>query len=253
MRHAGALRIDHVMALMRLFWIPRGRKPADGAYVHYPFDDLAGLVALESHRHRCMVIGEDLGTVPDDVRRTLAEHDVLSYRVLMFERDGNGFRAPQAYPEAALATASTHDLPTLRGWWEGHDIDVRAQLGMVASEADAARQREERANDRRTLLHALEAAGLLDDRTRIDAASPSLTQPLAESIAAYLAVTPSVLAVLQLEDMMLVRDQANVPGTIDQHPNWRRKLPQRIEDVSTHDPFAGIAAKLSAIRPAPVR
>ena len=250
MRHAGALRIDHVMALMRLFWVPRGGKPVDGAYVHYPFEELAGLVALESHRHRCMVIGEDLGTVPDDVRSTLHAHDVLSYRVLMFERDAQGFRSPDAYPEAALATASTHDLPTLRGWWEGHDIDVRARLGMIAGDADAASQRDERANDRRLLVAGLDAAGVLDERARAAAASPVLSVPLAEAIVAFLAKTPSVLAVLQLEDLLLVRDQANVPGTVDQHPNWRRKLPERIEDALSRDPFASLAARLSAMRPA---
>ena len=250
MRHAGALRIDHVMGLMRLFWVPRGGKPSDGAYVHYPFDDLAGLVALESHRHGCMVIGEDLGTVPDDVRSTLETHDVLSYRVLMFERDARGFRLPQAYPERALATASTHDLPTLRGWWEAHDVDVRERLGLIGGSDEAARQKEERRNDRARLLAALEAAGLLDDRARADAASATLTLALAQAIVAFLASTPSVIAVLQLEDLMLVEDQANVPGTIDEHPNWRRKLPQPIEDALLREPYAVLAAKVAQVRPA---
>ncbi len=232
MRHSGALRIDHVMGLMRLFWVPRGRTPAEGAYVHYPFDDLVGLLALESQRHRCLVIGEDLGTVPDDVRRTLAERDVLSYRVLMFERDGAGeFKPPEAYPEAALATASTHDLPTLAGWWEGHDIEVRAKLGMLG--AEAARLQEERAEDRRRLLRALERAGVLpDDPISATLSTPKLTAALAESIAAFLAATPSLIAVLQLEDVVLAREQANLPGTVDAHPNWRRKLPVTIETRS---------------------
>jgi (1->4)-alpha-D-glucan 1-alpha-D-glucosylmutase len=250
MRHAGALRIDHVMGLMRLFWVPRGGKPADGAYVHYPFDDLAGLVALESHRHRCMVIGEDLGTVPDDVRRTLQAHDVLSYRVLMFERDDARFRPSQSYPEGALATASTHDLPTLRGWWEGYDIGVRKGLGMIASDEEAARQRDERRNDRDQLVAALDAAGALSDGARADAHLPTLTVELAQAIVAFLASTPSVIAVLQLEDMLLVQEQANVPGTIDEHPNWRRKLPAGLEDALSREPFAALAAKLSQLRPA---
>lgn len=252
MRSAGALRIDHVMALMRLFWVPPERSPAEGAYVHYPFDDLVGLLALESVRHRCVVIGEDLGTVPDEVRRTLAERDVLSYRVLMFERDAAGeFKPPQAYPEAALATASTHDLPTLAGWWEGHDIVVRVKLGLIAG-TDAARQHAERAEDRRRLLRALERARVLPQGEGGDPmASAVLTPALAEAIAAFLAGTPAAIAVLQLEDMLLVREQANVPGTTDAHPNWRRKLPATLEDALARDEVRSLATRLSDVRRAP--
>jgi (1->4)-alpha-D-glucan 1-alpha-D-glucosylmutase len=252
MRHAGALRIDHVMGLMRLFWVPNGRTPAEGAYVHYPLDDLVGLLALESQRHRCLVIGEDLGTVPDHVRQTLAERDVLSYRVLMFERDGAGeFKPPEAYPEAALATASTHDLPTLAGWWAGHDIEVRAKLGMLGPEA--ARLQEERAEDRRRLLRALERAGVLPDDASGALSSPKLTAALAESIAAFLAATPSLIAVLQLEDVVLAREQANLPGTVDAHPNWRRKLPVTIDDALDGEPFRSLPRRLSQVRPPPAR
>lgn len=251
MRYAGALRIDHVMGLMRLFWVPRGKTPAEGAYVHYPFEDLVGLLALESQRHRCAVIGEDLGTVPDQVRQTLAERDVLSYRVLLFERDGAGeFKLPEAYPEAALATASTHDLPTLAGWWEGHDIDVRTKLGTIGEEA--ARLHEERAEDRRRMLRALERARMLPEGASTDPRSwPTMTAALAESIAAYLAKTPSLIVVLQLEDVLLVREQANLPGTTDAHPNWRRKLPVGIEEAFDGEPFGSLAKRLSQLRPPP--
>jgi (1->4)-alpha-D-glucan 1-alpha-D-glucosylmutase len=245
MRHAGALRIDHVMALMRLFWIPPGGKPVDGAYVHYPFAELVGLLALESQRNRCMVIGEDLGTVPDEVRRTLAEADVLSYRVLLFERDeGGAFKPPAAYPEAAIATGSTHDLPTLAGWWEGHDIDVRAKLGLIVSE-ERQRQHEERAQHRRKLVRALEAAGLLGA-----ANDGPMTPALMAQIAAFIAATPCVIEVLQLEDLLRVPDQANLPGTVDEHPNWRRKLPVPIEKVLASQGFRSLAAYVAAHRPA---
>ena len=251
MRHAGALRIDHVMGLMRLFWVPRGRTPAEGAYVHYPFDDLVGLLALESQRHRCLVIGEDLGTVPDEVRRTLAERDVLSYRVLMFERDGAGdFKPPEAYPEAALATASTHDLPTLAGWWEGHDIEVRAKLGMLG--AEAARLQEERAEDRRRLLRALERAGVLpDDPSSAPLATPKLTAALAESIAAFLATTPSLIVVLQLEDVLLVREQANVPGTDGRASQLAAEAAGHDRRAFDGEPFRSLARRLSQVRPPP--
>jgi (1->4)-alpha-D-glucan 1-alpha-D-glucosylmutase len=250
MRDAGALRIDHVMALMRLFWVPEGSTPAQGAYVRYPFDELLALLALESHRHRCLVIGEDLGTVPDEVREALAEHDVLSYRVLLFERDaGGGFRPPDAYPERALATASTHDLPTLAGWWEGRDIETRASLALIdAGERD--RQHWSRGEDRARLLRALAANGSLPANASADPdAWPTMTAALAAAIQAYLAATPSALVIVQLEDVLLVREQANLPGTVDEHPNWRRKLPHAIDDALDGEAFRALAKRLRDARP----
>ena len=139
MADAGALRIDHAMSLMRLFWIPRGAKPVEGAYVTYPFDDLLGIVARESVRAHCMVIGEDLGTVPAGFREKMAANNILSYRILLFERDANGaFLPPDAYPELALATTGTHDLPPLAGWLEGDDIGLHERLGLI--DAETARQ-----------------------------------------------------------------------------------------------------------------
>ena len=247
MRHAGALRIDHVMGLMRLFWVPPGGKPVDGAYVAYPFTELLSLLALESVRHRCLVIGEDLGTVPDEVRAALAAHDVLSYRVLLFERDADGeFKPPASYPEAALATASTHDLPALAGWWEGADIDTRAGLGLMTP-AERDRERWQRGEDRARLLRALRDAGLWSDAAA-DAA-PSLTPPLANAIVSFLASTPCALAVFQLEDLLLVREQANLPGTIDEHPNWRRKLPEDVDRVFDDATFVALLRQLAALRP----
>ena len=132
MRHAGGLRIDHVMGLQHLYWVPQGQKPSEGAYVRYPLDDLVGILALESHRHRCLVVGEDLGTVPEGFRERMAEANILSYRVLFFEQDieTGAFVPPQAYPALALAVVGSHDLPTLRGWWEGRDLDIKERLGL---------------------------------------------------------------------------------------------------------------------------
>ena len=162
MRHAGALRIDHVMALARLFWVPQGGEPRDGGYVRYPFEDLVGIVALESHRNRCMVIGEDLGTVPDEVRATLARVGVLSYRVLLFERQQSGeFKRPAEYPADALVTAATHDLPTLAAYWEGRDLALRQELGLFPTEEVRQAQVRARVQDRARLLLALEREGLL--------------------------------------------------------------------------------------------
>ncbi len=253
MRNAGALRIDHVMGLLRLYWVPSGATPADGAYVRYPLDDLLGLLALESERHRCLVIGEDLGTVPDEVRVALARNDVLSYRVLLFERDAAGdFNAPRQYPETALATASTHDLPTLAGWWEGHDIALRAAHGHLGPQPDLAAPMAERIRDRGQLLAALARENLLPDGTPLDPqAVPILTPALASALQAFLARTPSALLIVQPEDVFGVREQANLPGTITEHPNWQRKLPVSLEDVGADGRLHAVAARIAAERSAP--
>lgn len=135
MRHFGALRLDHVMALFRQWWVPVGLGATEGGYVHYPVDDLMSVLALESERHRCLVVGEDLGTVPDEVRRAMAEFAVYSYKVLLFEKHADGsFRRPAEYVRRAIATVTTHDLPTLRGWWEARDLELRDRLELFPGE-----------------------------------------------------------------------------------------------------------------------
>ncbi len=256
MRHMGALRVDHVMALMRLFWIPPGGDARDGTYVHYPLDDLLGLLALESVRHRCMVVGEDLGTVPDALRAALAELGVLSYRLLLFERDAGGdFKPPSDYPSQALVAGSTHDLPTLAGFWEGHDIVLREALGLFAS--DRARQDEmvARAQTRVRLLLLLEREGLLPPGATADPQSlPEMTPALSLALHALLAHTPCKLMLVQLEDVTGAREQVNVPGTTDQHPNWRRRLALSLERFPQDERFVGLCERLRALRgaaPAP--
>ncbi|MGP0780888.1 4-alpha-glucanotransferase, partial [Escherichia coli] len=135
MQNCGALRIDHVMSMLRLWWIPYGETADQGAYVHYPVDDLLSILALESKRHRCMVIGEDLGTVPVEIVGKLRSSGVYSYKVLYFENDHEKtFRAPKAYPEQSMAVAATHDLPTLRGYWESGDLTLGKTLGLYPDE-----------------------------------------------------------------------------------------------------------------------
>jgi len=250
MRHAGALRIDHVMGLMRLFWIPAGRTPAEGAYVHYPFSELLGVLALESHRNRCLVIGEDLGTVPDEVRAALARLGVLSYRLLFFERAAGGeFKPPADYPADALVAASTHDLPTLAGYWEGRDVLLRQELGLTPSGEQRQAQIVERAQDRARLLLALEREGLLPEGATANTVSlPEMTPEFARNLHVYLARAASRVLVVQPEDVFGVRDQANVPGTTDEHPNWRRKLPLALERMGDDEGFAELTRALAALR-----
>jgi (1->4)-alpha-D-glucan 1-alpha-D-glucosylmutase len=208
----GALRMDHVMALSRLWWIPQGAKPEKGGYVHYPFEHLLAILAAESRRARCLVVGEDLGTVPAALRQALNEAGVLSYRPLLFEKDQSGeICPPRAFPREALTCVSTHDLPTWRGYWESHDLKLRRELSLTG---DFDKEMALREADKQKLARALEREGL--DRS-------------ARSAHTYIARTPCKLAMLQPEEVFELLDQANLPGTIDQHPNWRRKLPLELE------------------------
>jgi (1->4)-alpha-D-glucan 1-alpha-D-glucosylmutase len=258
MRHAGALRIDHAMGLMRLFWIPAGRPAGDGAYVHYPLADLLGILALESHRNRCLVIGEDLGTVPEEVRHALGRLGVLSYRLLLFERTAGGdFKPPADYPSDALVAASTHDLPTLAGYWEGLDLLLREELGLYPGEQQREGQVVGRAQDRARLLLALEREGLLPEGATVNPVSvPAMSAEFARNIHVFLARSPCRVLVVQPEDVFGVREQANMPATLDEHPNWRRKLPLMLERTAGDERFAELTRALSALRgetrPSPV-
>lgn len=255
MRHAGAVRIDHVMGLMRLYWIPPGTSARDGSYVLYPLQPLLAIVALESERNRCMVIGEDLGTVADEMRAAMRDRQLLSYRLLYFEREhGGGFKAPEAYPQKSLVAVSTHDLATLAGWWRGHDLDVRQALKLFPTPQLHEQQRQERAHDRLRLLNVLQQRGLLPSEGHIDASG---TQPIApavsEAVHAYVASTPAQLMMVQLEDALGVPDQANLPGTVEEHPNWRRKLPLGLEAMAHNPRVSALCARLASIRPSPAR
>ena len=230
MARAGALRIDHVMGLERLFWVPSGKEPSEGAYVHYPLEDLIAILALESQRHHCLVIGEDLGTVPEDLCRQLQSAEVLSYRLLLFEQENGAFKPPAAYPRRALVAWSTHDLPTLAGWWAATDIRTREELGRITAEE----AREERAA-RDKAREALVAAVKPDD-------------DLALAVHAYIASTPAAVMAVQIEDVLGVLPQANLPGTVDEHPNWRRRLPVDLEDWPRDRHFRRTASKLAQIR-----
>jgi (1->4)-alpha-D-glucan 1-alpha-D-glucosylmutase len=244
MAHAGALRIDHVMGLARLWWVPEGMKPAEGAYVRYPLEDLLGIVALESHRNRCLVIGEDLGTVPDELRARLAEAQILSYRLLLFERDAGRFRSPAEYPRLALVAWSTHDLPTFAGWWQCEDLRMRSELGLLEPAQHQA-QREERGQARAALVAALAREGLADPATPADGAP---AEGLGDAVQAFLARTPAAVMVVQMEDVLGVAEQANLPGTVDQHPNWRRKLALPIEAWPRDARFRRVARALASLR-----
>jgi (1->4)-alpha-D-glucan 1-alpha-D-glucosylmutase len=250
MRHVGALRVDHVMGLMRLFWIPAGASPAEGAYVSYPLQELLGILALESHRNRCLVVGEDLGTVPDEVRAALADLRALSYRLLYFSRSAGGeFTRPQDYSAQALVAVTTHDLPTLAGFWEGRDLALRCELGSFPSEEVKHSQIAERGRDRVRLLLALEREGLLPPGMSADPASaPVMTPELARAVHMYLARTPAALLMVQLEDVLGQVDQINLPGTTSEYGNWRRRISLSLERWNDDPRFVQLCDALAEIR-----
>ncbi|HEY0914471.1 MAG TPA: 4-alpha-glucanotransferase [Solimonas sp.] len=226
LRHVGGLRIDHVLGLQRLWLIPDGGTAADGAYLRFPLEDLMRLIALESWRSRALVVGEDLGTVPEGLRERMQQAGLLGMRVLWFERDHGYFIEPARWTTAAMATTSTHDLPTTRGWWQGRDIDAREAAGQGSAE-DAARDRQAREQDRGMLWGAFEYAGVV-----------SSPRPSAEDGAAAIAPalrfvsrTPCELALIPLEDIAGLEEQPNLPGTLDEHPNWRRRLPEPADQL----------------------
>ncbi|MFD2238373.1 4-alpha-glucanotransferase [Aureimonas populi] len=247
MKHAGAIRIDHAMGLARLWWIPQGHESRDGGYVRYPLGAMIDTVADVSDESRCLVIGEDLGTVPDGFRPQAHEANILSYRVLYFERTaGEGFVAPSAYPELALACVSTHDLATLSGWWAGTDVELRAQAGRQ-DEASTAREREERRGDRKALLSALAREGLLPQGISADAGK--MTAELAAAVHRYGARARSLLFAVQLDDMIGARRQPNLPGTMDEYPNWRIRCELPLEEIEADARFQTIARALREERP----
>ncbi len=250
MRHSGALRLDHVMALMRLFWTG----PDGGTYVDYPLDDLMGVLALESQRHQCMVIGEDLGNVAPRMRELMQEGNLLSYKPLLFEREDDGaFRAPAQWQPKALAVVSTHDLPTLRGFWMGEDIELAAKLGLYPDQAARELQVLARAQDRARLLMALEREQLLPEGATVQPTSlPDATQAFVDAVYAFLARTPCWLVGVQLEDVTGQLLQVNVPGTTEERfPNWRRKLAVPVEGLGSDPRWGSLAAVLRAERSGP--
>jgi len=229
MRYYGALRLDHVMSLFRLWWVAAGYPPSQGAYVHYPLDELLTALALESVRAACLVVGEDLGTVPDEMRRAMPQFGLYHYKVALFEKLDGRFRRPDEFVRRALATVTTHDMPTLRSFWEGRDIELRCRLHLYPSAEIAADVQRERDLDRGAMLAALYEQGLAPGSPA--SSSEPFTPQLVHALHLYLARSNSALASLQIEDLLGMVDPVNVPGTNLEYPNWQRKLTSDLQDM----------------------
>ncbi|MGE8165022.1 4-alpha-glucanotransferase [Paraburkholderia sp. NPDC080076] len=237
--HAGGIRIDHILGLRRLWLVPEGESARNGAYLRYPLEDLLRLIALESWRHRAIAIGEDLGTVPPGFRERLEEHGIAGIRVLWFEgaHDGKGFKPPSAWDRNAVGTTTTHDLPTVAGWWRGSDITWRNRIGQTMARADG-RDPEEaaqevRAQDRAELWRAFQQAGVAAP----DVAAPPPDRAPVDEALAFVAATPGPLVTFPLEDLLAQVEQPNLPGSIDEHPNWRRRVSVPIDELFEDDTF----------------
>jgi (1->4)-alpha-D-glucan 1-alpha-D-glucosylmutase len=247
MRRAGALRIDHVVGLMRQFWVPNELGAAAGGYMESPFQELLAILALESERNQCMVIGEDLGTIPDALRTALTDYQILSYKVLYFEKDWDGdqkFLSPADYSATALVTVSTHDLPTLAGYCLGHDLNIRSRLALFPSDEFKTQQFETRREDLNRLNVALSEAGLLPGEELLSyGCAPS--DAIVCAIHEWLARAPSKIMCTQIEDLLGEEAQANVPGTTDEAPNWRRKLSVDLEQWPSMQRVLNMAAAMA--------
>ncbi len=238
----GVLRIDHVMGLFHTFWVPSGMTPKDGAYVRgYPKEVLA-ILALESHLNKALIVGEDLGTVPTWVRSELSKWGILSSKIFYFERGVDGWPTPpEEYPPLALASINTHDMPTFKGFWELKDIELREELRFYPQVELAEEERRGREDQKRSIVTALRERGLLTSGAESE-------RGLLEAVISWLALTPCKLLILNIWDLLGEEEQQNLPGTIDEHPNWTRKVSQTIEQIMGDSWFAGVAHLVNRLR-----
>ncbi|MCT8344909.1 4-alpha-glucanotransferase [Photorhabdus kleinii] len=236
MTYCGALRIDHVMSMLRLWWIPYGETADKGAYVHYPVDDLMAILALESQRHRCLVIGEDLGIVPEEIVGKLRDSGVYSYKVLYFERHGNGeYRAPEDYPIQAMATITTHDLPTLRGFWQSNDLTLGESLKLYPDKDLLQGLHTDRQASKQGLLEGLHRYGCIPEHIGHMAKEIDMSPIINQGLHRYIAHSACALLGLQPEDWLDMDKPVNIPGTVMEYPNWRRKLNTSLETLFGDD------------------
>lgn len=236
MRYAGALRLDHVMALLRLWCCPIGADATAGAYIRFPAADLFAILALESQRNSCVVIGEDLGTVPVEISHLLAQYQVLSYRVFMLEqKPGSYDYAEQTYPELALATVSTHDMPTLVGYWQEHDLALRHQLDLFPSAQVADSLYQLRADEKQ----------LMSSRLQLQEGD---YQQLIRASHLFTASQPAKLFAFQLEDLLQMATPVNIPGTSNEYPNWRRRLTDNIDTILQRSDVIELIAAIKSAR-----
>ncbi len=250
MQYAGALRIDHILGLMRQYWVAPGMKADEGVFITYPLEDILRIIALESRRSECVVIGEDLGTVADRYGEIMASAGLLSYKVLFFETWESGlFMRPEQYPEQSMVTVSTHDLPTLAGWWTGRDLEWRQKLNLYPNEQMGIDDRNSRVQDRDNLLAALNDMQVIDVNNTPQTSPAVMNRELSVAVQKYMALAPSRIQLIPLEDALENVEQVNIPGTIDEHPNWLQRIPVVLEELWENDAMTDICQAMQVARP----
>lgn len=249
MSRCGALRIDHAMSLMRLWWCPPGKTADHGAYVYYPFEDMLALLCLESHLNSCAIIGEDLGVVPTEFRQAIIKAGVFTNRVFYFEKENHtSFKAPKRYDVHALAMVNNHDVPTLTSWWDGKDLILRDKLEIFEEGVNYSMMLEQRQRDKREVFHFLKALDLLPKSWEDCVEGRKADSDLIYAILRAVSRVASRLYVIQLEDVLLMDAPVNVPGTFKEHPNWERKITTTVENIFNSTQAKALFQQINAER-----
>ncbi len=250
MKYAGALRIDHILGLMRQYWVAPGMDATEGVYISFPWHDILRIIALESRLNQCIVIGEDLGNVPEGFSETIQDAGLLSFKVLFFERWQSGlFKRPENFPSQSIVTVATHDTATLSGWWQGRDLEWRQELNLYPNDEAGIAERNNRAQERQNLLAAFVDLDVIDLSKAPSSAPAIMNNELSIAAQKYLAASPSHLQLIPIEDVLELTEQVNIPGTIDQHPNWLQKLPVSLEEFDQVESVKNITAAMNLARP----
>ena len=248
MRNCGALRIDHAAGLYRMWWVNQGESACSGCYESMPMHDLLGIIALESQRNKCLVIAEDLGTIPQELRDALKELGAYSYKLFFGERASDGgFIDPKLYEPVAMSALTTHDMPTIKGWWSSYDLDLGVKLG-VYTQDEANKLRLDRENAKQRILDSLHGLKSVGDEIGKDAKEVPYSKELVKGLQVHMCKGASALYSTQLEDWIGVEKPVNVPGTYREYPNWKRKLTVDLEDIFSNEYVAELCAAMTKAR-----
>ncbi|MBX2857093.1 MAG: 4-alpha-glucanotransferase [Cellvibrionaceae bacterium] len=245
----GALRIDHAMSLMRLWWCPPGKTADHGAYVYYPFEEMLGILVLESQRNKCLIIGEDLGVVPDEFREAMAKNHIFSNKVFYFEKSAHDrFRPPGEYAARALAMINNHDVPTLLSWWSGSDLELRDKLNIFEEGVTYAQALQQRIAEKGQVLDLLNEGGNLPLGWQCEDTQKDVDKALVESVLKHGAKVNSQIFAIQLEDLIMMDAPVNVPGTFKEYPNWQRKISKTISEIFASEETKNLLTEINSIR-----